>query len=77
MNEFKSLPRVFPEMPLWGVEIGIWSFVISKDGDEPYAASAKLAGSVPFQGTRYDLGEFDSFGEAEKACRKWARERAN
>jgi hypothetical protein len=63
--------RVFPEMAMWGASMGPFSFVISKDGDDPYMASVKIAGSRPFEGTRHDLGEFTTFDRARHACQKW------
>jgi hypothetical protein len=74
---FTAMPRVFPEMEVWGADSGIWTFIISRDGpDAPFIASAKLEGSKPFRGERHDLGEFASFVGAEAACEKFKKERA-
>jgi hypothetical protein len=74
---FETLPRVYPEIEMWSAESGIWTFVIIQDGhDAPFTASVKISRSKPFQGERFDLGEFASFVGAEAACEKFKKERA-
>lgn len=71
--EFRTMPRVYPEMAMWGAEAGLWTFVISRDGDDPYLASVKNAGQKPFQGQRHDLGSFDTFSAAAEECERWLK----
>jgi len=77
------LPRVYADMPVWGSHSGAFSYVISldrKEGDAEYsgryAASAAPLGKVPWVAGRVDLGVYDSFVEAERACVKHARRSA-
>jgi hypothetical protein len=56
---------------MWGAAAGIYSFIITRDGDDQFLASAKLAGSRPFQGQRHDLGAYNTMTEAEQACEQW------
>lgn len=61
-----------PGMRLWGSLVGSFTFVISTDPEcAPglYPASVKIVGATPWDGTRRDLGIFDSFKDAEKACK--------
>jgi hypothetical protein len=57
---------------MWGAFQGPFTFIIIKEyNDDFYAASAKHAGSLPFQGQRWDMGMFPSFKKAKKACDRW------
>jgi len=76
--KFRPLPRVFPDQPIYGAAKGAFTFIITKDEDDGYTASAKVKGSTRFDGTRHDLGgyaAYKSFTEAETACNKFYRER--
>lgn len=60
------MPRIFPEMAMWGCSAGNFQYVISKDGDDPFVATAKR---YPNIGPRIDLGEdFKTLDEAKAAC---------
>lgn len=66
MMQWWVMPRVFPEMAMWGCSAGNFQYVISKDGDAPFVASAKRS---PNLGPRIDLGDkFETFNEAKDAC---------
>jgi hypothetical protein len=72
---FESVVSVIPNMRLWGADRGLYTYIISFDDNDPhgFVASAKLAGSLPFQGTRHDLGTFETFTEAKAACEKFGQ----
>ena len=73
--KFNPIPRVYATQALYYAATGKFTFIISKDEDEAesYYASVKHRSATMFDGTRHDLGLFDSFVEAEKACRQFAK----
>ena len=70
---FVTLPRVYPEMAMWGAAVEPYSFVISRNDDDQFIASVKRSPSTPFVGERTDLGAYDTFSEAENACEQWLK----
>ena len=72
---FEPMVRIYPEMEMWSAARGGFTFIISKDGDDPFMVSAKRAPSKPFQGERWDLGAFDTFIQAALACELWSKAR--
>lgn len=70
--KWSELPRVFPDMPLWGAKAGPFSFVISLDRGE-YRASWKdqTKDLTPFgHQPANPIGDaFKTWMEAEKACK--------
>jgi hypothetical protein len=69
MIEFKTLRSPYADQKLWGATVGAFTFVIMRDQDEQfYTVSIKSVGAKKFDGSRHDLGEFDSFTEAREAC---------
>jgi hypothetical protein len=79
-----TLPSIDADMRVWGSHRGLFSYVITLDrkiGDAVYsmryAASAKPLGkNLPFVTERIDLGVYDHFVEAEKACMRHSRRSA-
>jgi hypothetical protein len=76
--DFKPIPRVSEDQPLWGARAGRFTFVISQDQPSGFTASAKDHGSVPFE--RIELGGYcahKSFVAAVVACERfWSENRA-
>ncbi len=72
---FNPIPRVFATQALYYATTGKFTFIISKEEDEGevYYASVKHRSATPFDRTRHDIGLFDSFVEAEEACRQFAK----
>lgn len=72
--KFKQTITVFEGQNLWKATEGPFTFVISKESDEPYyLASAKQIGLLPFEPGRVDLGSFNSFAEAQAGCEEFLR----
>lgn len=70
---FEPIPCVYPEMAMWRAERGGFTFVVTKDGDDPFMASAKTVGAKAFEGERHDFGGFNTFVEAAVACELWRK----
>lgn len=70
---FEPMPQVVPGLDVWGAYRDGYTFMVSVDhqNDDEVRASVKAAGTTPFDGTRYDLGVFNSLQEALEACRAW------
>lgn len=76
--KFVTLPRVFPNQPIWGAARIPFTFVITQDAPDGFTASMKVLGDKPFDGNRKDLGGFcahKSYDEAVAACEKIYRNR--
>lgn len=71
--KFETMPRIYPEMAMWGAMSGPYTFVISRDGDDPFLASVKMQSARPFDHSRTDLGSFDRFEQAQQACEQWLK----
>lgn len=75
--KFSSLPRVFPEQPLWGAVEPPFTFVISQDEDG-FTASVKTLGAVPADGSRHDLGGYcahKTLDAAKEVCEAFLRKK--
>ena len=75
-----ALPPAVKGMRTWGSHRGKFSYVISLDTERGtdeyenrYAASAAPLGKLPWVAGRVDLGVFDSFVEAKRACVEHAK----
>lgn len=64
MPTWLSLPKLFPELDMWGYAGKRGTFVISFDHDEhEWFATVR-----PYKGAMQRLGVFDNRDAAERAC---------
>lgn len=77
--KFKFLGQPFPEMKIWGATSNLYTFAISHDlvKDDPefsgFNASWKHASQPSHAAFKIDGGPWQTFGEAEIACKKTLR----
>lgn len=71
--KFAAVATPVPNMRVWGATRGSHTFIISIDDkyDGHISASVKVSGATPFDGGRLDLGTFDSFLAAIRACEEF------
>lgn len=78
--KFYRMPAPFKGMEIFGATKGGWTFIISEDKEHEAGvirASVKPLGATPFDGKRGDLGEFNAFSTAERACNDFYSNRNN
>ncbi len=78
--KFTEMKRIYDDQPVFGAAKGNFTFVITEDEPGKYTASAKVAGAIPFDGTRHDLGGYcahGSFLSAVDACKEFYRAHSN
>jgi hypothetical protein len=72
---FFPIPSAPPGFTMWGATRDDLTFIISSEEETgTIMASVKVAGSVPFDNTRIDLGKFKTVDEAICACREFKRQ---
>jgi hypothetical protein len=64
--DFKEMPPIFPDQPLWGAKTNSYTFIITKDPDG-YSASVKAIDAKPFDNVRHDLGGYAAHQTLEAA----------
>jgi len=71
--KWSEMPQLYKQQRLWGACTKRFTFVVSDDVEEGIHASVKVHShwTTPFDGTRHDLGMFDTIEEAKKACERF------